>query len=95
MESEIETLLQHANRMFTLFNETNEEYNEYLGAQNVSMLTNVSVAEKMNVKQYTVIVMTAVFMIEILMTAVGIRLQELVAAEEGQGNAAKNSGSRA
>ena len=95
VESEIETLLQHANRMFTLFNETNEEYNEYLGAQNVSMLTNVSVAEKMNVKQYTVIVMTAVFMIEILMTAVGIRLQELVAAEEGQGNAAKNSGSRA
>ena len=95
VESEIETLLQHANRMFTLFNETNEEYNEYLGAQNVAMLTNVSVAEKMNVKQYTVIVMTAVFMIEILMTAVGIRLHELVAAEEGQGNAAKNSGSRA
>lgn len=82
VESEIETLLQHANRMFTRFNETNEEYNEYLGAQNVSMLTNVSVAEKMNVKQYTVIVMGAIFALEILLTAMGIRLQELASTAD-------------
>ena len=81
-ESRIESLMDKVNDLFTKFNATNEEYNEYLGAQNVSMLAGVSVTKKINVKEYTAMVMMAAFLIEILLTAVYIRVTELAQLQE-------------
>ena len=80
-ERRIEHLMARVNTLYKILGETNEEYNEYLGAQNLSMLTNVSAAQKINTKQYTAMIAGAVFLMEILITAVMIRIRRITTEE--------------
>ena len=73
--------MARVNTLYKILGETNEEYNEYLGAQNLCMLTNVSVAQKINTKQYTAMIAGAVFLMEILITAVMIRIRRITIEE--------------
>lgn len=68
------TLVEKINDLYELLRETNNEYNEYLGASNVAVLSNVTVSEKISVKKYTVLFTFAVFMMEIVAVVVLHRL---------------------
>lgn len=58
---EIEALIGELNGLYKIVEETNAEYNEYLGAKNISILSTVSVSPSMNVGLYTAI--AAVFLL--------------------------------
>ena len=59
--SEIKELVAEINRLHSLVESTNNEYNEYLGAEGISTLSTVAVTESINVKLYTAI--AAVFLL--------------------------------
>lgn len=59
--SEIQTLVDELAELYTITTKTNDEYNEYLGAQNISILSTVSCTESVNVLLYTVI--AAIFLL--------------------------------
>lgn len=59
----IEKLVAELTRLYDLTTKTNDEYNEYLGASYISVLSSSSVKESVNVKLYTLI---AFFFIMIL-----------------------------
>ncbi|MCB7319427.1 GGDEF domain-containing protein [Lacrimispora sp. 210928-DFI.3.58] len=52
-EDSIRSLISELEQVFEIVDATNEEYNEYLGAYNISTLSTVAVKEKINVKLYT------------------------------------------
>ena len=55
VEKEIDTLLVELNDLYDTTRKTNEEYNKYLGASYISVLSSASVRESVNVVLYTVI----------------------------------------
>ncbi len=55
IEKEISTLLEELNKLYDITMKTNDEYNEYLGASYISVLSSASVRESVNVKLYTII----------------------------------------
>ncbi len=55
VENEIESLLEKLNALYETTMKTNEEYNKYLGASYISVLSSVSVRESVNVVLYTAI----------------------------------------
>lgn len=55
IDSEIKTLVADLGELYSLTMETNEEYNEYLGASYISMLSSASVKPSVNVNLYTLI----------------------------------------
>lgn len=55
VETEIEDLLADLNALYTKTTKTNDEYNEFLGASYISVLSSASVKESVNVKLYTII----------------------------------------
>lgn len=57
----ITELVASMQEVYQQVDETNEEYNEYVGASNISVLSTVSVEEGLNVKLYTAI--AAVFLL--------------------------------
>ena len=57
----ITELVASLQEVYQQVDETNEEYNEYVGASNISVLSTVSVEEGLNVKLYTAI--AAVFLL--------------------------------
>lgn len=59
--ADIQTLVDELERLYQLTSTTNDEYNEYQGAQNISMLSTASVTESVNVGLYTGI--AAVFLL--------------------------------
>ena len=61
VEEEIKELVIALEELYALVDETNVEYNEYVGAENISMLSTVSLDEAVNVKLYTVI--AAIFLL--------------------------------
>lgn len=61
VEQGIQELVDEFNNLYSLTEQTNEEYNEYLGAANISTLSTVSVKESINVALYTGI--AAVFLL--------------------------------
>ena len=54
-EKQINELLVELNKLYDKTTKTNEEYNEYLGASYISVLSTASVKESVNVKLYTII----------------------------------------
>ena len=52
---DIQTLVDELEELYVLVNETNAEYNEYRGAQSISMLSSSAVEESVNVGLYTTI----------------------------------------
>lgn len=53
VEDEISLIISKADRLYEIVNETNEEYNEYLEAENIRILSSVTVTKKINVALYT------------------------------------------
>lgn len=61
VDQSIRQLVDQLDGLYQISNATNTEYNEYLGASNISMLSTVSVAESINVVLYTII--AAIFLL--------------------------------
>lgn len=55
-QEKIEKLVLKVNNLYQILGLTNDEYNEYLGAENISVLSSVGVAEKIPVGRFTVLV---------------------------------------
>lgn len=54
--AEIQTLVNRINTLYTNMEETTDEYNEYLGAANISVLSSVGVTEKISVNKFTMMI---------------------------------------
>lgn len=71
---------------FGQMNLTMNDYNAVLGAQNVSMLTNVTISEKIPGKTYSAMIVMAVFAALMIALALLLRIQEILGEEtEGPG----------
>lgn len=55
IDAEIETLLEDLTELYRITKETNDEYNEYIGAKYISVLSTASVKESINVTLYTLL----------------------------------------
>ncbi len=55
VETEINTLLEELSSLYNITTKTNDEYNKYLGASYISVLSSASVRESINVTLYTII----------------------------------------
>lgn len=55
-ETAIRALVDEVNELYDILYATNDEYNQYLGAQNISVLANVGVSERIPVGLFTVFV---------------------------------------
>ena len=56
IQAEIAALAEKINALQTVYYETNDEYNEYLGAQNILMRSSVRVAERFPIGLFTVLI---------------------------------------
>lgn len=56
IQQEIERLAQKINALQTVYYETNDEYNDYLGAQNIVMLSSVRVTERFPIFVFTILI---------------------------------------
>ena len=56
IQQEIERLAQKINALQTVYYETNDEYNDYLGAQNIVMLSSVRVTERFPIFMFTILI---------------------------------------
>ena len=56
MQGEIARLAEEINALQTIYYETNDEYNEYLGAQNIMMLSSVRVTERFPIAVFTILI---------------------------------------
>ncbi len=54
--AEIQTLVNRINTLYTNMEETTDEYNEYLGAANISVLSSVGVTEKISINKFTMMI---------------------------------------
>jgi len=55
IDAEINALIENLTNLYNTTMETNDEYNEYLGASYISVLSSASVRESVNVMLYTII----------------------------------------
>ena len=55
IDTEIQSLISEMSKLYSLTMQTNEEYNEYLGASYISVLSSASVKASVNVNLYTLI----------------------------------------
>lgn len=53
---EISRVAEKINALLAVYYETNDEYNEYLGAQNIMLLSSVRITERFPVKLFTVLI---------------------------------------
>lgn len=58
VQKEIERLAEKINSLQTVYYETNDEYNEYLGSQNIAMLSSVRVTERFPILIFTILIVT-------------------------------------
>lgn len=56
IQEEIQNLAEKINNLQAVYYETNDEYNEYLGAQNIVMLSSVRVTERFPILIFTVLI---------------------------------------
>lgn len=56
IQAEIARLAEEINALQTIYYETNDEYNEYLGSQNIMMLSSVRVTERFPIMIFTILV---------------------------------------
>ncbi len=57
IQAEIARLAEEINDLQSIYYETNDEYNEYLGAQNIMMLSSVRVTERFPILIFTILIM--------------------------------------
>ena len=56
VQAEVERLAEKINALQAVYYETNDEYNEYLGAQNILMLSSVRVTERFPIMVFTALI---------------------------------------
>ena len=56
IQAEIADLAERINALQSIYYETNDEYNEYLGAQNIVMLSSVRVTERFPILIFTILI---------------------------------------
>ncbi len=56
IQAKIERLAEKINKLQTIYYETNDEYNEYLGVRNISMLSSVRVTERFPILIFTILI---------------------------------------
>lgn len=86
IETDINDLLTEINSWFNEINQTMNDYNAVLGAENVSMLTNVTISEKISGKSYSVMIMMAAFIGSLIVLALVMRIQEMLEMPEESAN---------
>lgn len=62
IQDRIESVVHDLKALYIDLNETNKEYNKFLGTENIAMLSSVSVTEGINVRLYLLIAAVAFFM---------------------------------
>ena len=55
VEMEIDALIEELSKLYSITTKTNDEYNKYLGASYISVLSSASIRESVNVNLYTAI----------------------------------------
>ena len=84
VQEKIDALVEELSEWFRILDLTTDEYNEYLGAKNIQMLTNVTVARKIQTKKFTVMIIGAVFMLQILLFIALFRVYTIIREEKGK-----------
>ena len=56
LQAKIERIAQKINTLQDIYYETNDEYNEFLGAQNIAMLSSVRVTERFPILLFTILI---------------------------------------
>lgn len=78
VDSEIDSLVDELTKLYALTKETNDEYNEYLGAKYISVLSTASVDESINVTLYTLLAFAFLVIVCCGGTVVIVRLADIV-----------------
>lgn len=78
IDEEIDMLLDELTKLYTLTKETNDEYNEYLGARYISVLSTSSVKEGINVTLYTLLAFAFLVIVFCGGTVVIVRLADII-----------------
>lgn len=78
ISEEIDVLIEELTKLYAVTKETNDEYNEYLGASYISVLSTASVKEGINVTLYTLLVFVFLVIICCGGTVVIVRLADIV-----------------
>lgn len=89
VEKEIEKITEEINTLHDLYMAVNDEYNECLGAKNLSVLSSVAVNKSISVKKYTIMFAAAIFFVEMLIGVVLFRLVDIF-KNEGKINEKEN-----
>ena len=92
IEKEIEQIIDDINTLHELYTAVNDEYNECLGAENISVLSSVSVKKGISVKKYIIMFTAGVFFAEMLISLILYRLSVIL--KEEKKNEKKNTDSR-
>lgn len=71
-------IIDELNELLRIANDTNEEFNGYLGAQNISVIQNVQTQAKMPIKKLTILVIIFQFLVILIGQAVIQRLLEIL-----------------
>lgn len=71
-------IIDELNELLRIANDTNEEFNSYLGAQNISVIQNVQTQAKMPIKKLTILVIIFQFLVILIGQAVIQRLLEIL-----------------
>lgn len=78
IDTEIKELVDELTKLYEMTKETNDEYNEYLGASYISVLSTASVKESINVTLYTLLAFAFLVIVCCGGTVVIVRLADIV-----------------
>lgn len=78
IDKEIEDLIDELTKLYNITKETNDEYNEYLGAKHISVLSTASVKEGINVTLYTLLAFAFLVIVFCGGTVVLVRLADII-----------------
>ncbi len=78
IDTEMKALVDELTRLYEITKETNDEYNEYLGASYISVLSTASVKESINVTLYTLLAFAFLVIVCCGGTVVIVRLADIV-----------------
>lgn len=81
VEQEISSLVKKVNELHESYIIVNDEYNESLGAKNISILSSISVNKNIPLCMYTVMFTIGIFVIEMLIAAAACRVKEISDSE--------------
>lgn len=78
IKSTEDDIITELNELLSIANDTNEEFNSYLGAQNIAVIQNVQTQAKMPLKKLTILVIILQFLAILIGQAVIQRLVEIL-----------------